>query len=119
MNAARIRLSICTSCSGQRDRAAERQAVAEALAHAGLADRVDLEEHACFSACAQPVAVGLQGQGMASYVFEGIDPVADAADIAATCRTYLDSQSGWIEDARPCGRLRECLRARLPALQST
>ncbi|TMV10362.1 DUF1636 domain-containing protein [Ruegeria sediminis] len=114
-----MRLLICTSCSGSRDRAAERQAVAEAVARAGLQGRVELAEHACFSACAQPVALGLQGPGLASYVFEGIDPVTDAADIAATCKAYLESPSGWIEDARPCGRLRLCLRSRMPAYHST
>ncbi|MEX0319352.1 MAG: DUF1636 family protein [Ruegeria sp.] len=115
----RIRLLLCSSCTGTRDRGAERQVVTEALAEAGLAGQVELGDHACFSACAGPVSLALQGQGMASYVFSGLDPVADATDIAATCRTYIDAPKGWIEDARPCGRLRECLRARVPALQST
>ncbi|WP_171174675.1 DUF1636 family protein [Ruegeria sp. HKCCD8929] len=115
----RIRLLLCASCTGARDRAAERKAVTDALADVGLDGQVELGDHACFSACAGPVSLALQGQGMASYVFSGLDPVADATDIAATCRTYLDAPAGWIEDARPCGRLRECLRARVPALQST
>ncbi len=115
----RIRLLICSSCTGERDRDAERQAVQAALGRAGLAGRVHLAEHACFSSCETPTALSLQGQGMASYVFSGIDVIADADDIAATCRTYLDSPAGWIEDARLCGRLRMCLRARIPAFQST
>ena len=78
--------------------------------------RVEIADHACFSGCAEPTALALQGQGRASYVFSGLDVVADADDIAATCKTYLDSPKGWIEDARPCGRLRMCLRARIPAL---
>ena len=68
----------------------------------------------CLNACDKPVAVTFQGSG-AAYVFHGINPAADAADIAATAQTYLDSPEGWIEDARPCGRLRFCLRARLPS----
>lgn len=114
-----IRLLICSSCSGTRDRAAEKQAMQAALSRAGLDDRVALSDHACFSSCAEPAALALQSAGRASYVFSGINVVADADDIAATCRTYLDSPGGWIEDARPCGRLRMCLRARIPALQST
>ncbi len=119
LNVAQTRILICNSCSGTRDRDAERQAVARALAEAGLAERIELAEHACFNGCQDPVALALQGAGMASYVFSGVDVVADADDIAATCQTYLDSPTGWIEDARPCGRLRLCLRTRIPALQST
>jgi predicted metal-binding protein len=116
---AQARILICSSCSGTRDRDAERQAVSEALSRAGLEDSIELAEHACFNGCQDPVALALQGGGMASYVFSGVDVVADADDVAATCRTYLDSPAGWIEDARPCGRLRLCLRTRIPALQST
>ncbi|WP_170572626.1 DUF1636 family protein [Ruegeria atlantica] len=112
----RIHLLICSSCSGQRDRAAERQAVGAALSRAGLEDRVEVSDHACFSGCSEPTALALQSAGRASYVFSGVNIVADAEDIAATCNTYLDSPEGWIEDARPCGRLRMCLRARIPAL---
>ncbi|MCE8537476.1 DUF1636 family protein [Ruegeria pomeroyi] len=112
-----MRLSLCSSCQGERDRdqGAERAALAEALARAGLSGRVELVEHACFGACATPVALALQGPGQASYVFSDLDVVADADDIAATCRVYLDSPGGWIADARPCGRLRQCLLARIPA----
>ncbi|WP_037310343.1 DUF1636 domain-containing protein [Ruegeria halocynthiae] len=111
-----IRLLICTSCAGTRDRMAEQLAVNAALTRAGLADRVEVADHSCFSGCAEPTALALQSAGRASYVFSGVNVVADADDIAATCQTYLDSPAGWIEDARPCGRLRMCLRARIPAL---
>ncbi|WP_271947977.1 DUF1636 domain-containing protein [Ruegeria faecimaris] len=112
----RMRLMICKTCGTARDRAAEVQAVQDALKRAGLTDQVEVSEHACFSGCAEPTALAIQAQGRASYVFSGVDVVADAADIAETCRTYLNSPQGWIEDARPCGRLRMCLRARIPAL---
>lgn len=112
----RMTLRLCTTCSGTRDRSAERLAIEAALQEAGLRELVELSEHACFSACAQPVSISLQGEGRASYVFAGLSLIEDAKDIAATCQTYLDSTGGWIEDARPCGRLRLCLRARIPAL---
>lgn len=69
----------------------------------------------CLEQCETPVAMALHSAGGAGYVFSGIDAEADRADIVATCRAYLDSPDGWIEDARPCGRLRFCLAARLPA----
>lgn len=69
----------------------------------------------CLERCDTPAAMTLQSDGGAGYVFAGIDPKTDADDIAATCRAYLHSPDGWIEDARPCGRLRFCLAARLPA----
>lgn len=111
-----VRLLICSTCTGARDVAAESAAVANALGELDMTGQVEIGTHACMNGCAHPVSIGLQGDGRASYVFAGVDPVADAADIAATCRVYLDSEHGWIEDARPCGRLRLCLRARLPAL---
>ncbi len=114
-----MRVLICSSCADARDLPAERQAVLDALRATGLDRQVEIAEHACFSGCNEPTVVAMQGESLASYVFSGIDPVADADDIAATCRTILNSPNGWIEDARPCGRLRLCLRARIPAFQST
>ncbi|MGV6802645.1 MAG: DUF1636 family protein [Ruegeria sp.] len=111
-----MRVLICSSCAGDRDGTAERQAVLEALRLAGLDEEVEVAGHACFSGCEEPTVLAVQGRGLASYVFSGVDPVSDAGDIAATCQTILDSPDGWIEDARPCGRLRLCLRSRIPAL---
>lgn len=112
----RVRILICSSCSGERDLQADLQAVESALKTAGLSNCVDVSDHACFSSCEEPTVMTMQGAKRASYVFSGVDPVGDANDIAATCKTYLSSPGGWIEDARPCGRLRLCLRARIPAL---
>jgi len=76
---------------------------------------VEIRETDCLGPCDEPIALALQGSGMATYVFVGIDLVEDAEDIQATCRVYLSSPQGWIEDARPCGRLRHCLKTRVPA----
>jgi len=65
--------------------------------------------------CAAPWSLALQGVGRASYVFCGLNFPEDIADLMATCRCYLSAPGGWIEDARPCGRLRFCLRTRIPA----
>lgn len=66
--------------------------------------------------CAEPLAVAFQAPGKASYLFVGLDPEADLADVLAFARLYRASPDGWIEDARPAGRLRFRLRARIPAL---
>jgi len=49
-------------------------------------------------------------------VFSGVDLNHDATDVVRTCQAYLESHKGWIKDARPCGRLRHKLRAKVPAL---
>ena len=68
----------------------------------------------CLGPCDSPAALALQGEGRASYVFAGVSLPGDLDDVVATCRTYLRSPKGWITDARPCGRLRFCLRTRIP-----
>lgn len=105
---------LCSTCDGAD--ATDVAAVGAELENQGLSLQVQVATVACMGACHDPISLGLQGAGRASYVFSGVNPQQDAADIVRTCQTYLDSPAGWIEDARPCGRLRDCLRARLPAL---
>ncbi len=111
-----IRLVLCSTCQSHATTKEQIESVQEALCQAGLQSHVELAEHPCLNACGAPVTIGLQGTGRATYVFSDVEPVTDAADIAATCQSYLDSPKGWIEDARSCGRLRLCLKVRLPAL---
>lgn len=85
------------------------------LQNTGLG-HVVVDQVECMGACENPVAVALQGEGLATYLFAGINPEEDAADVAATCKVWLESPQGWIENALGCGRLRHCLRARIPAL---
>lgn len=110
-------LRLCHGCEGAAF-AEGRRAVVAALAAAGLAEQVTVARAACLGNCAEPRSLALQGPGRASYVFSGLDLQQDAGDIAATCAAYLQAPMGWIEDARPCGRLRLCLRARIPALEA-
>lgn len=113
------RLTVCTSCKASRRNYSPDRFVEElegALDQAGLADRFTVRPFECMGVCADPVTVALQGEEMATYVFAGVDPEKDVTDIIATCRVYVESPLGWIEDARPCGRLRHCLKARVPAL---
>jgi predicted metal-binding protein len=110
---ASVILHLCSTCEPSGS-AATRETLQRALRGAGL-DATILPQ-ACMNACAAPVSLALQGEGRATYFFAGIDPAADRADIVATVRAYLACPDGWIEDARACGRLRHCLKGRIPAL---
>ena len=99
------RLVICDGCGGG--------AMAEALRRA--LPKVPLDHAPCLSVCAKPVTLAAQGAGRATYVFSGLTP-EDVGDVVAFATAYDTAKAGWIEDARPLGRLRLCLVARVPAL---
>lgn len=105
------RLLLCETCEGADPEAAAR--LRTALAVNGQED-VAVETVACMGGCASPQTLALEGEGLATFVFDGIDPDADQADILATVRIWRGSPGGWIENAFACGRLRERLRARVP-----
>lgn len=111
---ARATLYVCRDCLAPAGAESALAAVGLALGAAGLADDVVVSPAPCLDSCGRPVAIALDGVGMASYVFAGVDLATDAADIASACAAYLAAPGGWIEDARPCGRLRFLLRTRLP-----
>ena len=98
---------VCGRCSEHR--AAAR--LSEVLADL---PQVRFEAIRCDEPCDTPDQLWLQQSGGAAYVFRGLDLAADSKDILATVRAYLAAPRGWIEDARPCGRLRFCLAARVP-----
>ena len=75
----------------------------------------EIKTFECMSACAQPNAISFRAEGKAAYLFADVDPVKDKDDILAFAKLYVDAKDGWIEDARPCGRLRHCLLGRIPA----
>ena len=87
-----------------------------ALDAAGLIDRITVTPSPCLGVCTSPNTIALQGESRASLVFKDVDLTTDRDDIIATCRAWLEADHGWIEDARPCGRLRHHLQARIPAL---
>ncbi len=112
---ARVTLHLCATCNVDGF-ATAREGLKTALDAADLP--ADVRNQSCMNACAEPVSLALQSQGRATYFFAGLDPVADRADIVATVSAYVDSPGGWIEDATACGRLRHCLRGRVPAFNS-
>lgn len=111
------RLLICGSCMASTSANQDHQFkadVAAAMDDAGLSEVFTVERGPCMGSCETPVTVALQGEGMTSYVFSGLKPAEDIADLIATCQVYADSPHGQISDARPCGQLRNLLRAQIP-----
>lgn len=105
-----VKLHLCKGC-GPHDPAALQRRLDAVFQDCP----VRVVSQACMNGCAKPVSMGLQADGLATCFFAGVDPDADAEDIISTIQTYLDAPKGWIEDARPCGRLRFCLVGRVPA----
>ena len=100
------RITVCATC---REGAGER--LAERLAAEGLEVRlVD-----CLNACGAPLALAVTGDRKATYLFAGLDPEGQAGEVAAFARLFRDAPGGEVLDAREAGRLRFCLRGRIPA----
>ncbi|PLS21780.1 hypothetical protein C0U40_09840 [Amylibacter cionae] len=118
-SAVRHRVIVCSTCRNKGDEDFRGPDLAEALQDSFAADPVlqdfSVETHECLSSCARPQSLSFRAEGKAAYLFAGVDPVADRSDIAAFARLYAQSGDGWIEDARPAGRLRFCLVGRIPA----
>lgn len=100
------RVTICATCAGGSEELA--------AALKGL-DGWDVVMHPCLSVCDEPVAMAVQADAGATYVFAGLT-AADAEDVRAFVGLYDKAEAGWIEDARPAGRLRFCLKTRVPPL---
>ncbi|MFT5066476.1 MAG: putative metal-binding protein [Yoonia sp.] len=100
------RVTICETCAGPGTALA---------AELGDLSGWDVVMHPCLSVCDEPVAMAVQGEGSATYVFAGLTD-ADADDVRAFVALYDDALCGWVADARPAGRLRFCLKSRVPAL---
>lgn len=111
------RLLLCRTCKRESDSGpdATLDTLKTALREARLDTELDVGMVDCMGACEQPVSLAFQGRNRATFLFSGVRFPDDLADIVATAKVYLEAEDGWIEDARPCGRLRFCLRARIPA----
>ena len=110
-------IHVCRTCGGAAGEVPGGAALAErvrAVLDGPDAPPARIASVDCMGACALPVSLGLAAPGRAHYLFAGLTP-DDADDVVATLRCWLEAPRGWIVDARPCGRLRHCLRARIPA----
>ncbi len=117
-------LFICSTCCADDESVPRGDALGSVLQEM-FADSVDPAIRAfdirgfdCMSACANPNAISFRAEGKAAYLFAGVDPVADRKDILEFAKLYVAAADGWIEDARPCGRLRHCLTGRIPAQEA-
>lgn len=90
------------------------QRIADTLRRADLG--VDVRAVSCLNMCDEPLAMALRAPGKVAYLFAGIRPDEDVGDAIALIKLYRDAPDGIIEDARPAGRLRFCLKGRIPAL---
>ena len=100
------RVIVCRTCADGKG-----EALAKALRAAGVAG---VETVDCMNLCKRPVSLALRGDGKDVYLFAGIDPERDVADAVALVRLYAEAPGGTIVDARPAGRLRQCLVGRVP-----
>ena len=111
------RVTVCETCAaaGENPRghgfADELRALFDS---AGLPD-VTVDTVACLNSCAEPTALSFRAAGKWAYLFANVDPTQDGENVLAFARLYLNSKDGEITDARSCGRLRHCLRGRIPA----
>jgi predicted metal-binding protein len=106
------RITLCAGCRpGEGEALAAR--LRQALAAEGLATEVALTD--CMNICANPVSVAVRAEGKAAYLFAGVDPAGQVAELTAFARLYAAAETGVIDDARPCGDLRFRLVGRLPA----
>lgn len=111
------KIILCKTCEYASGSPEEAEiAIAAELAGKGLEAQFEIVQTECMGGCEEPVSLALQGEGKATYLFTGIRFPEDAVDTVRTCGKYLQSDQGWIEDATGCGRLRHCLRARIPAI---
>ncbi|MGR3498682.1 MAG: DUF1636 family protein [Limimaricola soesokkakensis] len=105
-------ITICATCAapGQAPRGA---ALAEAVAE-GLREGCVLRLVDCLNLCHSPVALSIRGAGKTAYLFSGVDPATQAAEIRVLADLYAEAPGGDIIDARPLGGLRHRLVGRIP-----
>ncbi|MCB2126379.1 MAG: DUF1636 family protein [Rhodobacteraceae bacterium] len=102
-------LTICRSCPAGR--AGLATALADAVAAAGLAARID--ETDCMSGCTRPSTVAVRADGKTAYLFGDLTE-ADIPSLVTFLRLYGATADGNLADARPLGSLREKALARIP-----
>lgn len=106
------RITICATCAAP-GMAPGGRALADAV-RAGLREGVELRLVDCLNVCHSPVALSIRGHGKTAYLFAGVDPATQAAEIRKLADLYAETVSGDIVDARPLGQLRHCLIGRIP-----
>lgn len=106
---------ICTTCAELDGDPKGTALIADVSARLDRLGDFEVCGHECLNVCDKPTALAFRSEGKAAYLFAGVDAGTDGADVEAFARLYQDAVDGWIEDARPAGRLRFCLIGRIPA----
>lgn len=105
---------ICSTCAESGDDPKGAALIADVTARLAPFGDFEVRAQACLNVCDKPIALAFRAEGKAAYLFAGVDGGTDAADVAAFAKLYADAPDGWVEDARPAGRLRFCLIGRIP-----
>ncbi len=112
-------LFVCDSCCSENEQsqgaAFAKEVAARVAADPKLAD-VEVRTTTCLNMCDTPMAAALRAPDKMAYLFAGLRPDEDLEDTLALLRLYVEAEAGEITDARPAGRLRFCLKGRIPAL---
>ena len=106
------RIVVCSTCEGVDGPGFAARLRSEL---AGRDASFEVQSHDCLSNCARPLSPAFTAPGKATYLFGDVDPGIDLNDTLAFAALYAATPDGWIEDARPAGRLRFCLIGRVPA----
>ncbi|KPA23517.1 hypothetical protein shim_01250 [Shimia sp. SK013] len=111
-------LFVCDTCCAE-NAAPSGATFAAALRDAARADpdlqALVVKTVSCLNVCSEPLALALRAPEKAAYLFAGIAPETDLADTLAMAKLFVQAEAGDITDARPAGRLRFCLKGRIPA----
>ena len=106
------RITLCSGCKPGEGPAMEAD-LRTRLAKAGAGTAVALVD--CMLVCGKPVTVSFRATGKTAYLFAGVDPVGQGANLVAFARLYAAAPDGMIADVRPAGDLRLQLIGRIPA----
>ena len=101
------RVFVCQTCS-----TGQGPAMLDAL-RSRLGDGLEVVGHDCLNLCDTPQALAFRARGKAAYLFGDLT-LDDLDDAVVFAQMWRDTGDGWIEDARPAGRLRFCLKGRIP-----
>ncbi len=100
---------ICTKCRGTDEAARLR-----ALLAADLPDGYAFRAVDCMAGCDNPITVGFQAPGKATYLFGDIESTADIAAISEFARQFQANDSGWTSATERPEALYNKTLARMP-----
>ena len=116
-----VTLHVCITCRAGRPVVEGELRAGERL-HAALRgiapEGVRLAPVSCLSACSKGCAVALAAPGRWTYVYGGITPESDAAEVAAGAARYAGAPDGIVPWRERPDLFRRNIVARIPPLES-